>query len=152
MVRAKHMRVIKALGYECRCRVGASQRSQHYLDDLSGFEDHDCVSPLSCSVPTSCTQPIHRYKSFIMADAGVILEAEENPEYPFSATLSVINSFLRDKPHLQRPRVGIVCGSGLSTLAKSLKDVVEVPYSALKGFGHSTGARTRLILGAPSGD
>jgi purine-nucleoside phosphorylase len=41
---------------------------------------------------------------------------------------------------LRTPRVGIVCGSGLGTLAESLTERVVVPYSALEGFGESTGA------------
>ena len=43
-------------------------------------------------------------------------------------------------PHLRKPRVGIVCGSGLGTLAESIVERVLVPYSALEGFGESTGA------------
>lgn len=41
--------------------------------------------------------------------------------------------------NLRTPRVGIVCGSGLSTLAESITDCVIVPYSVLEGFGESTG-------------
>jgi purine nucleoside phosphorylase len=41
--------------------------------------------------------------------------------------------------HLRNPRVGIVCGSGLGTLAKSITERVIVPYSTLEGFGESTG-------------
>lgn len=47
-------------------------------------------------------------------------------------------------PALRAPRVGIVCGSGLSTLARSLRDVVEVPYEVLEGFARSTGALFEL--------
>lgn len=60
-------------------------------------------------------------------------------DLPFAATLDVLASLLPE--HLLKPRFGIVCGSGLSTLASSLRDVVEVPYSSLKGFGESTGMR-----------
>lgn len=42
-------------------------------------------------------------------------------------------------PRLLKPTVGVVCGSGLSTLANSLRDVVIVPYNDLEGFGTSTG-------------
>ena len=38
------------------------------------------------------------------------------------------------------PRVGIVCGSGLGTLAESITERVIVPYRLLEGFGESTGA------------
>lgn len=36
------------------------------------------------------------------------------------------------------PKIGIVCGSGLSTLASTLRDVVLVSYSDLEGFSKST--------------
>lgn len=56
---------------------------------------------------------------------------------PFDATLATLSKLV---PHaLINPRVGIVCGSGLSTLGSSLKDAVHVPYSDLEGFGTSTG-------------
>ena len=42
--------------------------------------------------------------------------------------------------HLRNPQVGIVCGSGLGTLAESITERVIVPYNALEGFGESTGA------------
>src|SRR6266404_7733716 len=42
--------------------------------------------------------------------------------------------------HLRSPQVGIVCGSGLGTLAESITERVIVPYSVLEGFGESTGA------------
>lgn len=61
---------------------------------------------------------------------------------PFASTLDVLAGLLPE--HLLKPRVGIVCGSGLSTLASSLRDVHEVPYSALEGFGKSTGALLQL--------
>lgn len=42
-------------------------------------------------------------------------------------------------PNMRTPKVGIVCGSGLSTLAESLRDVNYIPYEELRGFGKSTG-------------
>jgi hypothetical protein len=42
--------------------------------------------------------------------------------------------------HLRNPQVGIVCGSGLGTLAESITERVIIPYSTLEGFGESTGA------------
>lgn len=65
----------------------------------------------------------------------------------FAGTLDVLASIL--PAHLLKPRVGIVCGSGLSTLASSLRDKVEVPYSSLKGFGKSTveGHKSALAFG-----
>jgi purine nucleoside phosphorylase len=41
---------------------------------------------------------------------------------------------------LCNPQVGIVCGSGLGTLAESITQRVIVPYSVLQGFGQSSGA------------
>ena len=58
-------------------------------------------------------------------------------DLPFKVTKDVIFSIVPD--HLRNPRVGIVCGSGLSTLAESMHDVVKVPYAKLPGFGESTG-------------
>ena len=50
---------------------------------------------------------------------------------------------------LLSPKIGIVCGSGLSSLGRSIRDKHEVPYSELEGFGDSTGEdpRNRSILG-----
>lgn len=66
---------------------------------------------------------------------------------PFAQALNVLGDLL--PPKLLKPRVGIVCGSGLSTLAKSLRDVVEVPYDKLPGFGKNTvqGHRSALAFG-----
>lgn len=46
-------------------------------------------------------------------------------------------------PHLCKPRVGIVCGSGLGTLAESIVERVIIPYNALEGFGESTGTSSQ---------
>lgn len=56
---------------------------------------------------------------------------------PFVETLQAIESFLPIK--LQKPRIGIVCGSGLSGLVDSFREVVIVPYDKLPGFAKSTG-------------
>lgn len=53
------------------------------------------------------------------------------------STYSTLKSKLPEK--LLSPKVGIVCGSGLSTLADSLQHAVLVPYDELEGFGRSTG-------------
>ncbi|KAI0078099.1 hypothetical protein K474DRAFT_1594786 [Panus rudis PR-1116 ss-1] len=71
----------------------------------------------------------------------------EKQDLPFSSTLDILARVL--PRHLLKPRVGIVCGSGLSTLASSLRDVVEVPYDTLEGFGKSTvaGHKSSLAFG-----
>ncbi|KAI0783277.1 hypothetical protein C8Q75DRAFT_737045 [Abortiporus biennis] len=72
-------------------------------------------------------------------------ELDSSP--PFASTLDVLANILPSK--LLNPKIGIVCGSGLSTLASSLRDVVEVPYTALEGFGKSTvlGHKSALAFG-----
>ena len=58
-------------------------------------------------------------------------------DLPFKAAKAVIDSLV--PTHLRNPRIGIICGSGLSTLASNMQDVHEVPYAKLEGFGESTG-------------
>ncbi|KAL4076752.1 nucleoside phosphorylase domain-containing protein [Scleroderma yunnanense] len=67
---------------------------------------------------------------------------------PYAATLDTISSLVPD-PKLHKPRLGIVCGSGLSTLVSSLKHVVVIPYSKLEGFAESTvpGQKSSLAFG-----
>jgi len=57
---------------------------------------------------------------------------------PFAACLEFLAE--RVPQHLKQPKVGIICGSGLSTLAASFTDTVYVPYGEIPGFGVSTGA------------
>ena len=70
----------------------------------------------------------------------------------FDATIAALSTLL--PAHLQRPRVAIVCGSGLSTLAGSLRGVVEVPYARVPGFSTSTvpGHRSALAFGLVGGE
>lgn len=37
-----------------------------------------------------------------------------------------------------RPRIGIICGSGLGSLAESIKDADEIPYELIPNFPVST--------------
>ena len=57
-------------------------------------------------------------------------------DMPFEKDLELIKSMVPS--HLQKPRIGIVCGSGLSTLASSMRDKHEIPYATLHGFGENT--------------
>ena len=41
---------------------------------------------------------------------------------------------------LLKAKIGIICGSGLNTLASNMKEVVYVPYDDLEGFATSTGS------------
>ncbi|KAF5382368.1 hypothetical protein D9757_009783 [Collybiopsis confluens] len=67
--------------------------------------------------------------------------------YDFTETLNAIKAFV--PPNLQRPRVGIICGSGLSGLAGSLRDSVTVDYKDIPGFAKSTvpGHKSSLAFG-----
>ncbi|KAF5365163.1 hypothetical protein D9757_011762 [Collybiopsis confluens] len=67
--------------------------------------------------------------------------------YDFTGTLNAVNSFV--PPNLQRPRVGIICGSGLSGFAGSLRDSVAVDYKDIPGFAKSTvpGHKSALAFG-----
>jgi purine-nucleoside phosphorylase len=41
--------------------------------------------------------------------------------------------------YLQSPRVGIICGSGLSSIGTTFHKVVKIPYTKIPGFSKSTG-------------
>jgi len=66
---------------------------------------------------------------------------------PFNATLETLRKIV--PAHLLEAKVGIVCGSGLSTLASSLRETTLVPYADLEGFGHSSvqGHKSTLAFG-----
>ncbi|KAI6041505.1 nucleoside phosphorylase domain-containing protein [Pisolithus marmoratus] len=68
--------------------------------------------------------------------------------FSYEATIATITRLVPD-PGLHKPRLGIVCGSGLSTLVSSLKNVVQIPYSKLEGFAESTvvGQKSALVFG-----
>lgn len=53
-------------------------------------------------------------------------------QHPFEETLNAIKALVPSD--LANPKIGIVCGSGLSTLASHFTDKVEVPYGDLPGF------------------
>ena len=55
----------------------------------------------------------------------------------FGPTIDVIRAEL--PLYLQSPRVGIICGSGLSTIATTFHKVVKIPYAKIPGFSKSTG-------------
>jgi len=63
------------------------------------------------------------------------------------AALQVLKELV--PPELQNPRVGIICGSGLSGLAASLRQIVLVSYDKLPGFVESTvpGHKSTLAFG-----
>jgi purine-nucleoside phosphorylase len=63
-------------------------------------------------------------------------------------TVDTIRSLL--PAQLQKPVVGIVCGSGLSGLVDSLRNVVQVPYQKIPGFAESTGSSPVYNLYRPS--
>ncbi|KAJ7283313.1 nucleoside phosphorylase domain-containing protein [Mycena rebaudengoi] len=66
---------------------------------------------------------------------------------PFAATVEAIKSLLPE--NLQKPRVGIVCGSGLGGIVNCIRDLVLIPYDKLPGFAESTvpGHKSSLAFG-----
>jgi purine-nucleoside phosphorylase len=77
-----------------------------------------------------------------MSTANTTANSPAHPDFPFAATIEAISSQLAaaGKEHLLTPRMGIVCGSGLSTLGSHLREKFEIPYASIPGFGHSSGA------------
>ncbi|KAG9313773.1 nucleoside phosphorylase domain-containing protein [Chiua virens] len=67
---------------------------------------------------------------------------------PFGEAIKKIQGVLEER-HLPNPLLGIVCGSGLSTLVNRLSDAVQIPYAQLPGFGQSTvtGQQSALAFG-----
>jgi len=65
----------------------------------------------------------------------------------FNESVDAIKAVVPDI--LQNPRVGIICGSGLSGLVDSFSDKVLVPYENVPGFATSTvpGHRSALAFG-----
>ncbi|KIM31307.1 hypothetical protein M408DRAFT_327561 [Serendipita vermifera MAFF 305830] len=75
----------------------------------------------------------------------------EPGHYPFEETLKAIRAAL--PLNLANPKIGIVCGSGLSTLASHFTEKIEVPYDGLPGFVKSTveGHKSAFAFGKLSG-
>lgn len=71
--------------------------------------------------------------------------------FPFSYSYEVISgiaNYLLDRTKL-RPKIGIICGSGLGSLADSLQDKDEFPYQTIPNFPVSTveGHAGQMIFG-----
>jgi purine-nucleoside phosphorylase len=66
-----------------------------------------------------------------------------NIDETIASTISTIQKLV--PANLCHPKIGIVCGSGLSGLAENLREVVEVPYKKLEGFTSSTGVFVFLL-------
>ncbi|KAF9030327.1 hypothetical protein BDZ89DRAFT_1013816 [Hymenopellis radicata] len=66
---------------------------------------------------------------------------------PYLASINVLHRLLPEK--LRKPRVGIICGSGLGGLVEALRDVVLVPYESIPGFAQSSvpGHKSSLAFG-----
>jgi len=65
----------------------------------------------------------------------------------FEGCIKTIKDLLPE--NLQKPRMGIICGSGLSGLVNDMRDVVVVPYKDIPGFSTSTvpGHKSALAFG-----
>ncbi|KAF5324996.1 hypothetical protein D9619_009784 [Psilocybe cf. subviscida] len=74
------------------------------------------------------------------------MESHSTP-VSFDVSIKAIRGALPE--NLQSPRVGIVCGSGLSGIGYILRDSVLVPYENIPGFSKSTvlGHKSALAFG-----
>jgi len=56
--------------------------------------------------------------------------------------------------YLQSPRVGIICGSGLSSIVTTFHKVMKIPYAKIPGFSNSTvpGHESTLAFGLLGGE
>jgi len=75
-----------------------------------------------------------------------------DPIVPFSLRLDVLEARVRAGTEL-RPRLGMVLGSGLGSLADEIEDVVSIPFEELPGWPAPTvpGHSGRLLLGTLRG-
>ncbi|KAG7451573.1 uncharacterized protein BT62DRAFT_942570 [Guyanagaster necrorhizus] len=66
---------------------------------------------------------------------------------PFPATLDAIVCRLPEK--LCKPKIGIICGSGLGGLVDALRETILIPYAAIPGFAQSSvpGHKSSLAFG-----
>lgn len=62
-------------------------------------------------------------------------------------TTETVNALLSQLPEgLQKPRVGVVCGSGLSGLADTFMEIKKIPYENIPGFASSTGVDSPIVV------
>lgn len=69
--------------------------------------------------------------------AGNCLQSAEQHRYSYEEVESIAQDLL--KRVKCRPRLGIICGSGLGGLANALDNTEEIAYSEIEGFPVSTG-------------
>ncbi|KAJ7087274.1 nucleoside phosphorylase domain-containing protein [Mycena belliarum] len=71
----------------------------------------------------------------------------EHAQPSFAAAVAAITALLPER--LQKPRVGIVCGSGLGGIVDCIRELVLVPYNKIPGFSESTvpGHKSSLAFG-----
>lgn len=79
--------------------------------------------------------------------AGNCLGASNQHRYSYEEVEAIAQNLL--KRVKCRPRLGIICGSGLGGLANALENTEEIPYSEIEGFPVSTvpGHAGRLVFG-----
>lgn len=81
--------------------------------------------------------------SFRLISAGTVVTSSDSVYSMSSEQLSFASTIDALREHVPKsllhPTIGIVCGSGLSTLASSLREKVLISYDNLPGFARSTG-------------
>lgn len=75
------------------------------------------------------------------------VNAITNGEYTYEK-VKVISDWILEKINI-KPKIGIVCGSGLGGLGDHLEDAKAIPYSSIPHFPHSTvvGHKGNLVFG-----
>ena len=74
------------------------------------------------------------------------LNAITNKEYSFEVVTMISNFLLEKIPSELKPKVGVVCGSGLGGLADRLTSAKVFPYETIPHFPKSTGKHLRASL------
>ncbi|XP_066992760.2 purine nucleoside phosphorylase [Anabrus simplex] len=102
--------------------------SNGYTNGHTEEVDHSCVNGHSKHVP----KPVN----------------EDNENFYTYELLEAIADYLLAKANIH-PKIGIICGSGMSPLADNLEDKVCLPYSTIPHFPESTvvGHEGQLVFG-----
>lgn len=101
-----------------------------------GFQDQHVIQPFATGGGSMCLEHT--------------VSGEEHP-YPFEVIQESANYLLSGTRH--RPKIGIICGSGLGGLADQLSERDVFPYETIPNFPTSTvaGHAGRMVIGLLSG-
>lgn len=120
----------------CADKINSDTRSHLIVLSLSWVIRKSRNDPYF-RVMVEFTPIFHLWTSFDRLEDKSMTDHQKRMKTDFVSTVEYIRSQL--PPQLQRPRVGIVCGSGLSGLAGIIQNIHKIPYANIPGFGTSTG-------------